>query len=360
MVGPAAVEREQFGADAGIVAWLKKHLPRFVYELLELAYAVLDYVRLLRAARRFRPDCIYERYNLFLPSGIWAKRRLRLPLLLEVNAPLYHERKTHDGLSLGWLARWSERYAWRGADYVLPVTEVLAGHVRAVGVPAERVVVVPNGIDPKRFADAPSARDVKAALGLNGRTVLGFVGFMRDWHGLQAVIDLLADSGDRQRHLLLVGDGPARAGLERRAQKRGVAERVTFTGIIGRDQIVRYLVAFDIALQPEVVAYASPLKLFEYLALGRAIVAPARPNIREILVDDENALLFEPERPGSFAGCVERLCRDSQLRQRLGRGAAATIGRCGLTWDHNAARVVGLYRRLGVADRQMQSMPGAP
>lgn len=347
MVGPSAVEKEEFGAEAGLVAFLKRYLPKFFYELLELSYALLDYRQLVVAVRKFRPDCLYERYNLYLPSGVWLKRRFKLPMLLEVNAPLYDERKKYDGIALDRLAGWTEHFTWRGADYVLPVTQVLADRVRQAGVPDARIVVVPNGINPESFSRIPEINTAKAALGLQGCLVLGFVGFMRDWHGIERVIDLVADDRDRNLHLLLVGDGPARKSLEKHAKARAVADKVTVTGVIPRTDVASYIAAFDVALQPEVVAYASPLKLFEYLALGRAIVAPATPNIEEILTDGENAVLFDPNDNRAFAEAVGRVCRDSTLRARLMAGAMDTIIRRGLTWDSNARRVVELFGRVG-------------
>lgn len=355
MVGPSAVSEEQFGAEARAVAILKRNLPGFLYELLEFGYAFIDYVRLARAVKRHRPDCLYERYNLLLPSGAWVRRRYRLPMVLEVNAPLFEERSRYGGITLRRLAKWSERVVWRNADYVLPVTEVLAGHVRRSGVADDRIVVIPNGIDPQRFGRVPDVAQAKRALGLEGRLVLGFVGFMREWHGLEAVVDLLCNDEGKPRHFLLLGDGPARASIERRARERGVSGQVTITGVVGRDRVADHIAAFDVALQPQVVAYASPLKLFEYLALGRAIVAPATPNIQEILRDGENALLFDPGDPAAFAGAVERLCRDAPLRARLAARAAETIMCRGLTWRHNAMRVEELFRRLGV----MGTSPGA-
>lgn len=346
MIGPAAVELNDFGSGAGIVALLKRYLPKFVYEFLELGYAVLDYRRLTQAVKRHRPDCLYERYNLFLPSGAWVHKRFRLPMLLEVNAPLYAERKRYDGISLDWVARWTERYTWRAADFVLPVTQVLARDVARTGVAAERLVVITNGINPERFANVPATDAAQAALGLTGRLVLGFVGFMREWHGLEQVVDYVADCRRHQCHLLLVGDGPARAGLEARAQARGIADRVTVTGVVPRDRVANYIAAFDIALQPEVVAYASPLKLFEYLALGRAILAPASENIREILTDGENAVLFPVSDPDGFRVALGRLCTDHELRARLAAKAAGSIIARGLTWDTNARRVIELFERL--------------
>ncbi len=358
VVGPAAMDREALGAEGGTLALLRRSLPKAVHEIMELAYAVVAYRRLKRAYLRFRPDGLYERYNLFQPAGLWLKKKYRLPMLLEVNAPLVHERSRFGGLALRRLARWSEGAVWCGADYVLPVTKVLAGVVRDAGARAERIVVIPNGINRRRFAEAPDPATAKRRLGLQGRLVLGFTGFVRTWHGLDAVIELIADSDPSLGlHLLLVGDGPARSELERLARRRGIEDRLTITGVVERDRIKSHIAAFDIALQPQVTPYASPLKIFEYMALGRAIVAPATANIREILRDGHDALLFSPETPGAFAIAIERLSADPGLRERLGRAARRTIDEKRLTWDENAKRIDELLQRL-MAQQQASPTEG--
>jgi glycosyltransferase involved in cell wall biosynthesis len=347
IAAPPSIENEEFGADAGAVALLKRWLPKWFYEIAELGYSLVAYRRLAKAIRAHRPDCIYERYNLFLPAGVWAARRHKLPLLLEVNAPILEERSRYDGLSLTRLARWSQAYAWRNADVVLPVTQVLGDIVASYGVDEKRIVVIPNGINGERFESAPDVEAAKRALGLEGRLVLGFTGFVRDWHGLDKVLTLIAaDPPASLRHLLVVGDGPARAGLERQARELGIENRVTFTGIVGRDDVARHVAAFDIALQPAVVAYASPLKLFEYLALGKAIVGPAQPNIEEILRRDHNAVLFDPKDPDGLATAISRLCGDAVLRNKVAANARATIADQQLTWSANAHRVIELFRGL--------------
>jgi glycosyltransferase involved in cell wall biosynthesis len=347
IVAPPSAETEDFGSDAGAVALLKRWLPKWFYELMELGYSAVAYRRLAKAIREHKPDCIYERYNLFLPAGIWAARRYKLPLLLEVNAPILEERSRYDGLSLTRLARWSQAYAWRNADVTLPVTQVLGDIVASYGVDPERIVVIPNGINGERFESAPDVEAAKRALGLDGRLVLGFTGFVRDWHGLDKVLNLIAnDPPASRRHLLVVGDGPARPNLERQARELGIENRVTFTGIVGRDDVARHVAAFDVALQPAVVAYASPLKLFEYLALGKAIVGPAQPNIEEILVQNQNAVLFDPDNTDALAEAIQVLCTDDALRARVAENARATIVTRQLTWDANARRVVGLFDEL--------------
>jgi len=348
LVAPPAAAEQDFGADAGFVDTLKRLLPKPVYEILELGYSVVAYRRLARAFRQVRPDAFYERYNLYLLAGVWLRRRRGIPMILEVNAPLMLERQNNNGLGLPWLARWVERATWRGADVVAPVTDALADHVRRAGVPEDRIVVIPNGIDPQHFGPHVDGTPVRVRHGLQGRLVLGFTGFMRPWHGLDRVIRFLAIHGEAANlHALLVGDGPARPELERLAADLGVTGRVTFTGIVDRDAIAAHVAAFDVALQPDVTDYASPLKLFEYMGLAKAIVAPARRNIREVLTDGANALLFEPDREGSFEEALARMVADPALRARLGAAALRTVQDRRLTWDGNAERVETLFRRLG-------------
>lgn len=334
----------RMGGGVGWVHRLRGSLPKAVYELMELAYTWVAYRRLRKAADDFKPDVIYERYNLFLLAGLMLKRKRGIPLLLEVNSPLVYERSLHSGgLSLQRLARWAEGAAWRGADFVLPVTQVLGEHVRAYGVPDERIVVIPNGINEAHFESAPTPEQAKSERGLSGKLVLGFTGFVRDWHGVDRVIRWMAGStAPHNAHLLVVGDGPVRADLEMLARDLGIAERVTFTGVIHREHVPAWVASFDIALQPAVVAYASPLKLMEYLVMAKAVIAPRTPNLCEVLTDGDNALLFDEGESMAFENGLGRLCGDPELRGRLSNGARASISSRGLTWSANATRVVAL------------------
>jgi len=345
MVSPTVAKNEDFGSEGGIVKKLKKHMPKVVYELLELSYSFHAYRKLAAAIKKHKPDVIYERYNLYLPSGIWIKKKYKLPFLLEVNAPIYDERNKYDGIGLKRLAKWTERYVWQNADVVLPVTNVLANIIQKDGVPIERMHVIHNGIDKNKFSNKIETSEAKKRLGIKEEIVLGFTGFVRDWHGLDRVVDLLANDQHETRHLLIVGDGPATASILDRAKVKGVENCVTITGIVGRDQVADYVAAFDIALQPDVVDYASPLKMFEYLALGRAIVAPNKDNILEILTHEDNALLFDNDDNNSFYEAIERLCQDDDLRRHISKRAKETIDEKNYTWVNNAKRVISLFEK---------------
>ncbi len=347
VVGPGFYQQAEFGAESRLVAWIRARLPAALGELAEVAYNLPAYRRLHRAARPFCPDIIYERYNLYYLAGALLVRRLGVPFYLEVNAPIADERTRFSGLRLRRLARQLEAWTWRAATRVVAVTGVLKSIIASAGVAPERIEVVPNGIDLAAFADLPARPNAPDPL------VLGFVGFVRDWHGLDAVIASMAEhSGTPRLDLVVVGDGPVRPALERQAAALGIADRVRFTGLAPHAEVPRLVAGFDIALQPRAVAYASPLKLFDYMAAGRAIVAPDQPNIREILTDGETALLFDVANPDAVWRAVLRLAGDAVLRARLGTAARAEIERRHYTWAGNAARLIAWAARdLAKRDR---------
>lgn len=347
------VEQEAHGSDGGSPGWvgrLKQHLPRGLYELAELAYSMVAFRRLARAIRADWPDGLYERYNLYLLAGAWARRLFGLRLLLEVNAPMAIERQQYGGLSWPQLARWTETWVWKQADVILPVTQVLAHEMVARGVDPERIVVIPNGINPEHYRALPGTEQAKAALGLEDRLVVGFCGFVREWDRLDRIVAWMATRPAADRlHLLIVGDGPAREDIEAAARRHGLADRVTFTGVVPRERVPTLAMAFDIALQTALVPYASPLCLFEYMALGKAIVAPDQPNHHELLERDVDACFYDPHHAQGIETALDRLCDDDTLRTRIGAAAQRVIARRELTWREHARKVVRLFEAAPAA-----------
>ena len=200
-------------------------------------------MRLCRAVRKFNPDFIYERYNLFFFGGLSLKWIYGLPFHLEINSPLAQERATNGQLAFKRLAARLEHYNWRNADCTYPVTGVIADRIVALGISKATIIINQNGVDLARYRPAAPRQPS------DGEIVLGFVGFMRRWHGLNAVISLLAAVADAPRlKLVLVGDGPARQELEEQAHALGVSERVEFLGVVQRDRVPEIVGSFDIAL----------------------------------------------------------------------------------------------------------------
>ncbi len=346
LVEPKLTSNKEFGTDANMVQLIRDNVPGFFHEFIEFCYAALDFIKLSLQVIKHKPDCIYERYNLFLPSGIWVKKIFRIPLILEVNAPLYEERKKHGSISLDRLALWTERYVWKNADYILPVTDVLADWVRAEKVAEDKIVVIHNGINKQQFSKKVNHKDVVKKYHLEDKLILGFVGFVRKWHRLDKVMQIIANNKDKNWHLFIIGDGPEIAELKRLAKSLEIADRITMTGFVNREDLPNYISTFDIALLPDVVEYASPLKLFEYMALKRAILAPNKSNLREIVTDGEDIILYDPDDANDFSKQLEILCNSEEKRIHISQGALNTIEEKKLYWTENAKVVTELFAKL--------------
>jgi glycosyltransferase involved in cell wall biosynthesis len=341
--GPVKDER---GERKGLVAVLRRRLPRIAYELLEYTYTPYGLRKLEQAAREEgQVDLVYERYSLGNAAGVRFGRKHGVPVIVEVNAPLAREKAEHEGLFFTGVALRSERRILSSATRVIAVTGVLKRILVEEGVPDEKIVVMPNGVTRGEFDPAARGGELRARWGLApDDVVVGFVGWFRAWHGLERLVDLAASAEARKARLavVLAGDGPVRAELEKRIADLGVADRVKITFALERAEIPGVVSAFDIAVQPDVTEYACPMKLVEYMAAGRAVVAPDRENIRELVTDGVSALLFDPADPAALGRALLRLAGDNGLREKLARGGAEVVEKRGLSWEENARRVIGL------------------
>ncbi len=324
----------------------KKHsegrspLGSMIYETLSLGYNIYGLSRLRRAIREFNPGMIYERYSLNLCAGAYIAQQRRLPFVLEVNAPLVDEMARESGLVGQGVARRCEKWVLESATKVVVVSQVLLDHFKASGIDTSRFEVMHNGIDPQQFHPQVDAAPVRQQYALGHHCVIGFVGWMRQWHRLDLLLEAFAALPNRdQCEVLLVGDGPALPGLRERAAALGIASQVHFTGPVAHDKIPLHIAAMDIAVLPSIPAYASPMKLFEYMAMGKAVIMPDQQNLREVVRDGENGMLV-PVSDNGVSRALQLLAADQSLRARLAGAAAATIRDGGFYWTENARRVL--------------------
>ena len=326
--------------------WLTRWVPAWLYELMSLLYNLYGYRRLCQVIKSTKPDLIYERYALNTFCSVWVSRRFGIPMVLEVNAPLYHEQMTLGRLTFPWLARFSERWICAHSTRTVVVSHVMKEILVQEGVPDEHIVVMPNGIDPQRFHPQISGQAVRQKYGLDGNIVVGFVGWFRLWHGLEMLLDVMRDSllVAEQVRLLLIGDGPAYTDLSYYVKAHGLQAAVVFTGPVARHEIAAHIAAMDIAVQPAAPPYACPMKIFEYMGMGRCVVAPNQPNIREILTDGVNGLLFRPRDREHLHQVLLDAIRHATTRESMGRQAYITVYEQGYVWSANAEKTLALVQ----------------
>ena len=344
LVGPPRRRVQGAGARGPGLRVRGRALPGWAYEALALAYNVPAFFLLCGAILRERPHLVYERYALFGVAGRLASALFRVPFVLEVNAPLSLEMQQEQGLTFRRLAQGVEDWLLHRADGTNVVSRVMADLLEERGAPAERLVVMPNGVDRSRFHTGVDGGPVRRGLGWEGRFVVGFVGWVRPWHGVDRLIRAAARLQERIPELavLIVGDGPAVPELRETARALGLEDRVRITGPVARGAVPDHLAAMDVVVQPDATDYASPIKLFEYLAMGKPVVAPRKPNITEVVGEGRDAVLFDPGSEESLAGALARLHGDPALRRALGTCAARLVEERGYYWEANARRVTEL------------------
>jgi glycosyltransferase involved in cell wall biosynthesis len=268
-----------------------------------------------------------------------------------VNAPLTDEEQRYrDGLAFPALARWTERRIWRRADLLVTVSRALQRHVERAGVAPGKVRLLPNAVDARLFhPDAGNERRLRRRLRLDGRFVVGFTGSFKIWHGVDVLLEAFArlHGEDSSCHLLLVGDGPMRAALERDTRRLGLEQAVTFAGAVPHDEVPGYLTVMDVAVAPYPALgdfYYSPLKLYEYMAAGRPVVASRIGQVAEVVRDGATGLLYEPGDGAELVRCLRRLRGDERLRAEL--AGNARIACAENSWSRSAARVVAWVEPL--------------
>ena len=306
---------------------------------------IADNLALIRAARTcarsWRPDIVYERYALSSVAGSLLARGLGIPHVLEVNAPLADEEERFRGLRLPRLTRRLERWVMRRADLVVVVSPPLEEHARRQGVPPERIRVLPNGVDTRRFSPSRDRERIRARLGLDGAFVAGFAGTLRPWHGVAHLIHGFASavSARANMRLVIMGDGTERAALESIAREAGVADRVSFLGAVPHTEMGDHLAACDVLCAPYGPIegfYFSPIKIAEYLACGRPVIASAVGHLAETLDESRGAVLTAPGDEGAIGRALLELARDPKRRERLGAAAASSVW----TWSDVASAVL--------------------
>lgn len=311
-------------------------------ELDRLAFVDRVATELRDSVQAFAPHLVYERLSLFGTAGMRLRRYApRARHLVEVNALVAEEQARWRGLHLHSTGTESEHRVLSAADLAVAVSAEVADDVRRVA-PTTPCAVVENGAEVERFTTMPDRATARAALALpTSARIAVFVGALRPWHGVDLAIAAIASTADL--HLAVVGDGPVRSDLAATAHDLGVSDRVHFLGQRPHRDVVVALAAADVAVAPypHLDGFAfSPLKLYEYLASGRPVVASAIGQIPAALGHGRFGTLVTPGDVGQLAHALSAAVTDDDAARRAAAGRAHALAHHG--WRDRAARIVEL------------------
>ncbi|HJP94854.1 MAG TPA: glycosyltransferase family 4 protein [Pyrinomonadaceae bacterium] len=302
---------------------------------------------------RARPDFIYQRYARFSWAGVVAALRTKRPLFLEYNGSEVWVGRHWDRVGRLDLLERYERLNLDAAARIFVVSEVERRNLEARGVDTSKIVVNPNGVDVERFRPGVGGAAARRELGLNDDDVAaGFVGTFGPWHGVEKLAAAIKSiSSELPVRFLLIGSGSLLAEVQKELEVETREGRVIFTGAVAHDRVPALLDACDILVAPHVPLadgsefFGSPTKVFEYMAMGKAIVASRLGQIGEVLSDKETALLVEPGNVKELVAAIIELVQSAELRKKLGARAREVVVE-NFTWAHNARRVLEAYQNL--------------
>ena len=334
--------KSPFGAGKpSLVQRIVGACPGVLFEFLELAYNLSVIRRLGGRLKGEAFDLIYERHAFFLCATSWLARRRGIPLVVEVNELVGDARVRAQPLLSG-LARRCDRFVFERARLIIVVSPHLKRRIEAQGIPSERVLVLPNAIERAEYEMAASGAHVRDRVGLPEEAcVIGFVGWFVAWHRLDRLIRVFAEVHRQfpRTHLMLVGDGELREELVALAKASGVGEFVHFPGTASHPEIPQWIAAMDIGVVPHSNEFRSPIKIFEYMGQGKAVLAPRTEPIEMVVKDGVNGRLFDTEADADLKTKLLELVAQPEKRSQLGAQA-----RCDVlekhTWEANAKAVL--------------------
>jgi glycosyltransferase involved in cell wall biosynthesis len=322
---------------------LVKPLLRDLYELYQNTRN-MNFVKSILSENNI--DFVYERWA-ENQSGVSAyTQKYSIPLIVESNMPP-EERRDYWREPLYPVSKRIHKTVLQRADAVTVMSTPLKDYYDKMGINRKKIFVLPNGVNDKRFSELNVSRNLRLELGIDDKLVVGFVGNIHPFHGIGLFLPLArtCSLSFNDLHFMIVGTGQGRDELRSSLEQEQLSDWFTFVDPVPNVEIPNYIAAMDICILPQFSWYGSPMKILEYGAMGKAIVAPDQVNIRDVLTHGENAFLFESDKPEALANAVEEVAKDKDLRGRLGLAAQEHI-LANHTWTRNAQRIIDIYQYI--------------
>jgi glycosyltransferase involved in cell wall biosynthesis len=321
--------------------------PYFFWEAAMLSYNLTFARGVQKYLASATPTALYQRHCRLSIAGALLSSRLKVPLILEYNGPEGWIADHWDPTPFRNWVRLCEEVSLRCATRIIVVSEALRAELLERGIPANRIRVNPNAVDPDYFYPGRRRESGRRQLGIEpGEVLIGFAGSFSLWHGIeileQAIVQLLSNRRPCRLRFVLMGNGLLHGEMRAALKFHEGTGEVIFTGSVPSDKVAEYLDACDVLVSPHIPMpdgsrfFGSPTKLFEYMAMGKGIVASRLEQLAEVLEQDRTALLVTPGNADELAKAILDLAVNPEKREALGAAARrAAVERH--SWSRNVS-----------------------
>jgi glycosyltransferase involved in cell wall biosynthesis len=330
----------------------KSIIPSFIWRSVK-DYRLLQFDKRAEAALEkqviaYQPDLIYERAYYIQTSGINVAKKFKIKHYLEVNAP-YTEETTEFEKARTVFARTAEEREEKqliSPDKIFVVSSALRDYFtdKIKGINQKNIIVTPNCVNPEKIkVDTTLRIKIEEKYGLKDYTVVGFVGSIFPYHGVDILIDAFNEvyKKNEKIKLLIVGDGLIAPQLKKHAQTLEAANHIIFTGNVSHSDIFSYIDLMDITVLADTKWYCSPIKIFEYGALAKAVIAPDTKAVRDVITNNVDGTLIKPDR-STLTDTLSGLIKNKEAREAMASNFKNKILR-EYTWVKNAENILANF-----------------
>ena len=338
-------QQENSGAKAkSNREFLKKYFARYVHDAKLFAENIPFRKAEQEWVEKFKPDIIVARLDLYLFSALRTARKNKLPIIIEADCPPVYEavefQKQYFRIPI--ISEKIEKYVLKNADFVITQSNVLHDHFsNRYQLDLKKMAVAPNAVVPEKFQINESDEELRKKYDLKSDPVVGFVGSMSVWHGIENLQKIILNIVAKIPHVkfLLVGTGGGNENkLSDFLRKNNLEKNVVFTGYVPHKEIPKHIGLFDVALAPYPgldFFYYSPVKMFEYMAAGKPMVTTDIGQIAEVITNNFDGILCRPDNIDELINSTLLLLENEKERKRIGENARLTI-KNKHTWQHRA------------------------
>lgn len=329
---------------------LKRFLPQRITGALRDIYEIYFDAKLFHIiepqVRNIKPDIILQKHCRYGQVGVRLGRKYHIPVFLDDITPVWEGEKINDR-GLKFIARYIRKKVFSQASGLIAVSPDMQAQLKSENIPEDRILLVPNGVDCDLFDPDMTSLEVRTRFGLIDKVVVGYAGLFAAYHNLDFLIRTtnFISQSIPNIHFLLVGD--IRDGeLRDMARELGIEDRFTITGRVPHIEVPLYLNAMDICVLPGTLPYMSPLKIYEYMAMGKPVIAPNGNSTTEtVIIPNKNGLLFEAGNENSLAKAIILLAKKPELMREMGAESRRFV-KSNFTWYHQTK---GLFHAFEAA-----------
>lgn len=328
---------------------LLRNLP----EILTFPYNESSLKAVLKIVEKNRPDFFYLHHHDFHYGGAKIKEKTGLPFILHFDSIEYWVKKNWGKLYFGNLLKWCEQIEIAQADAIVTISDVLKKQAcEFYNIPPDKVYPVPNGVDTSKFHPDIDGTEIRKKYGLEGKYVVGYSGTFNAYHG----VDLIAAAAKKimskipNSVIFFIGDGALREKVEDILTQDGIREKVVITGLIPFYEVPKHIAACDLMVSPIIhnhkdEFFGTPIKHYEYKAMGKPIIASNIGTLRDIFEHRFNSYVIEPNSVDAIVDAVIELYDNPNLSNSIAKVARIEAEEKH-SWEVNAKKIIDIYQKI--------------